>query len=140
MTLRTLLLLLLLPLLLACPTERGDDDDDAADDDDSAAVDDDDAMDDDDSGDDCFEGYDPTFDEGGCLDWDGASALCGFSSDDSVCELVLSCGMGTDLGQCSIDCEMMTTVACFDEGAVRCVVEATCAQDCDALAACNYFP
>ena len=145
MTLRSLLLLLPLCLLLACPAAR-DDDDDATDDDDSAAVDDDDAtddddaMDDDDTADDCFPDYVPTFDKNDCLDWDGASNLCGFNSDDSVCELVVACGMVGDLSQCGIDCEMMTTVACFDLATVECVMAATCADDCEALAACNYFP
>jgi hypothetical protein len=139
---RVLLLLRDLPLLLACPTQRDDDDDDdSAVDDDDSAVDDDDAADDDDAvdDDDCFDDYTPTFDGKGCFDWEGAQGLCGFDSDGTVCELAVGCGFEPDLSQCSIDCEMFTTVACYDLPTIECVMAATCAEDCDALALCNYF-
>ncbi len=137
MSLRTLLFLLSLCFLLACPTGR--DDDDAGDDDDSATEDDDDVADDDDSVDDCYPDYVPSFDKDGCFDWDGASALCGFASDGTMCEFVVACGIVSDTGQCGIDCEMITTVGCFELDVVECMMAATCADDCDAMTACGYF-
>lgn len=134
MDLRNLLVPCLLLLLCACPTSRQDDDD--AGDDDSAAGDDDTG---DDDSEDCMPDYEPTFDGDGCLDWAGAQGLCGGMSDGTVCDLAVGCGLEPEEGQCSIDCEMLTTVACYDEADVQCVIDATCAADCEALETCGYF-
>ena len=75
----------------------------------------------------------------GCLTFDGASALCGFSSNGSICETSLTCGSSTDEGQCQINCEMGTTVNCYEAGDVQCLVDAACADDCNALAACGWI-
>jgi hypothetical protein len=77
--------------------------------------------------------------EKGCLTFQGASALCGFSSDDTICELSVMCGLSTDLGQCRINCEMGTTIECYAEADVACLAQAACAADCDALEACGFI-
>jgi hypothetical protein len=77
--------------------------------------------------------------EKGCLTFQGASALCGFSSDETICELAVSCGQSPDLGQCQINCEMGTTVNCYAEADVACLAQAACAADCDALEACGFI-
>ncbi|MDI3284494.1 hypothetical protein [Polyangium sp. 15x6] len=74
----------------------------------------------------------------GCLTYTGAAALCGFPSDGTACELAVSCMASTDEGQCNINCEMGTTIKCYKEADVQCLVSAVCAGDCDALKACGF--
>lgn len=77
--------------------------------------------------------------EKGCLTFKGASALCGFSSDEQICETAVTCGLSSDLGQCQINCEMGTTVECYAEADVACLAQAACAGDCTAMEACGFI-
>jgi hypothetical protein len=77
--------------------------------------------------------------ENGCLTFQGASTLCGFSSDDVICELAVRCGLSSDLSQCQINCEMGTTIECYAEADVACLAQAACAADCDAMEACGFI-
>lgn len=79
-----------------------------------------------------------TFDDKGCLTFDGASRVCGAKSDGKVCAQAESCGVITDANQCSINCEMGTSVQCYQQEDVDCIVQATCAGSCDALKSCNW--
>jgi len=74
-----------------------------------------------------------------CLTFDGASSLCGFSSDDSICEFAVACGASDDLGQCKINCEMGVTVVCNTEADVDCLIDAMCSDDCGAIAGCGFI-
>jgi hypothetical protein len=76
------------------------------------------------------------YDENGCLSYDGATLLCGAGSDGEICGLAATCRDDGNAGQCSIDCEMSSTVGCIDEAAVDCVWQAKVDGDCDALADC----
>lgn len=77
--------------------------------------------------------------EPSCLTFGGASALCGFESDDSICTFSVGCGASFDLGQCQINCEMGTTVACYEQADADCLIAAMCADDCAALVACGFI-
>lgn len=77
--------------------------------------------------------------EPSCLTFGGASDLCGFESDDSICEFSVGCGASTDLGQCQINCEMGTTVQCYALADADCIIAAMCADDCAALTACGFI-
>ncbi|HVK70877.1 MAG TPA: hypothetical protein VM694_40760, partial [Polyangium sp.] len=79
------------------------------------------------------------YNEMGCLTYQGASAVCGFMSDGGACELGVSCMASTDEGQCKINCAMGTTIKCYKEADVKCLVDAVCAGDCDALKACGWI-
>ncbi|WP_170229888.1 hypothetical protein [Polyangium fumosum] len=74
----------------------------------------------------------------GCLTYQGAGAVCGSASDGDTCELSVSCMASTDVGQCNINCVMGTTIKCYKEADVKCLVDAVCAGDCDALKACGW--
>ncbi len=79
--------------------------------------------------------------EGGeqCLTYEGASRVCGVSSDEAICTFAVSCGgSGGDVGQCQINCEMGTTIGCETTEMVACVLSAFCGADCDALTACGF--
>lgn len=74
-----------------------------------------------------------------CLTFAGASSLCGFSSDDSICEFAVACGASDELGQCKINCEMGVTVVCNSAMDVDCLIAAMCNDDCGAIAACGFI-
>lgn len=76
--------------------------------------------------------------DAGCLTFAGASKICGFSSDDSVCAYSVTCGSSSDDGQCKINCEMGTTVKCYTAADVKCLEDAVKARSCSALKACNW--
>jgi hypothetical protein len=76
--------------------------------------------------------------DAGCLTFAGASKICGFMSDDSVCAYSVTCGSSTDDGQCKINCEMGTTVKCYTAADVKCLEDAVKARSCTALKACNW--
>jgi len=78
-------------------------------------------------------------DEEGCVTWDGASAFCGFKSDGTICEFAEQCATNGDGGNCQIDCEMTTTVACLTKDDVACVEAAVGAEDCAALKECTLW-
>jgi len=77
--------------------------------------------------------------DAGCLTFAGASKICGFMSDDSVCAYSVTCGSSTDDGQCKINCEMGTTVKCYTAADVKCLEDAVKAKSCTALKACNWI-
>lgn len=77
--------------------------------------------------------------EAECLTFESASSFCGFSSDDAVCNFAVQCGTTTDLGQCQINCEQGSSSFCNGPADVDCVVAALCADDCAALAACDFI-
>jgi len=80
------------------------------------------------------------YDEQGCLLYSSASKLCGFSSDEAVCAYWHdTCGENNDIGQCKIDCEMGTTIQCYTEADVLCLLNAVEAQDCVAMEACGWI-
>jgi hypothetical protein len=80
-----------------------------------------------------------TYDQNGCLTFASASDVCGFASDGTVCTLARTCGQDPDDGQCKINCEMGTTVSCYKMADVDCLLAATAASDCAALAACGWI-
>jgi hypothetical protein len=77
--------------------------------------------------------------DAGCLTFAGASKICGFMSDDSVCAYSVTCGSSSDDGQCKINCEMGTTVKCYTAADVKCLEDAVKAKSCTALKACNWI-
>jgi hypothetical protein len=77
--------------------------------------------------------------EPSCLTFAGASDVCGFESDGSICTFSVGCGASTDMGQCQINCEMGTTVNCYAQSDVDCIIAAMCADDCTALTACGFI-
>lgn len=79
------------------------------------------------------------YDGDGCLTFAGASTLCGFSSDGSVCEASVACGTSGDLSQCAINCEMGTTIRCYEADDVACLWTAAQDEDCDAIEACDFI-
>ena len=72
-----------------------------------------------------------------CLTFEAASALCGFSSGNEVCDFAVACGITSDVGQCQINCEQGSSSFCNSPTMVDCLIASVCAQDCDALAACG---
>jgi hypothetical protein len=80
------------------------------------------------------------YDQNGCLTFASAGEVCGFASDDTVCALSITCPAGGgDDSQCKINCEMGTTVTCYKMADVDCLLAATAAHDCTALAACGWI-
>ena len=79
------------------------------------------------------------YDDQGCLTFDGASALCGSASDNSICDTSVGCGTSTE-ESCMINCEYGTNENCYTQADVQCLVDAaSCRTDCDALAACGFL-
>ncbi|OGQ89168.1 MAG: hypothetical protein A2289_04105 [Deltaproteobacteria bacterium RIFOXYA12_FULL_58_15] len=76
------------------------------------------------------------YDTNSCLTFAGASELCGAASDGDICQLAATCRYDTNASQCSIDCEMSTTVGCLDLTDVECVWTAFQSQNCDAMGEC----
>ncbi len=79
------------------------------------------------------------YSDAGCLAEPSASAICGFASNDSVCSFSVSCQNSTDDSTCKINCEMGTTVGCYTEANVKCLLDAVAAKSCTALKACNWI-
>jgi hypothetical protein len=77
--------------------------------------------------------------DAGCLTFEGASKVCGFMSDDSVCAYSVTCGSSSDDGQCKINCEMGATVKCYTAADVKCLQDAVKAKSCSALKACKWI-
>jgi hypothetical protein len=75
----------------------------------------------------------------GCVTYAGAGALCGFKSDEAICAFAVSCGRTDDVGQCKINCEMASTIECYEAADAACLRAATKAGDCDALATCRWI-
>ena len=69
-----------------------------------------------------------------CLDFNGA-AFC----REGACELAVTCGLGEDEGQCSIDCENVASGAlgCFEGYKRDCWLRAVADSDCEAASACE---
>jgi hypothetical protein len=77
--------------------------------------------------------------DAGCITFQGAGKLCGGASDRKIRNFSVSCGTSTSVGQCKINCEMYTTVQCFNASdAAACLLNATSANDCAALKACKW--
>lgn len=76
--------------------------------------------------------------DAGCLTYAAAAEVCGFKSDESVCNFALGCGATTNLGQCKINCEMQSTVTCFAPADAACLLAAVSAKSCTALKACKW--
>jgi hypothetical protein len=72
-----------------------------------------------------------------CLTFESASALCGFSSGNEVCDFAVACGITSDVGQCQINCEQGSASFCNSPEMVDCLIASVCAEDCDAAAACG---
>ena len=69
-----------------------------------------------------------------------ASVLCGFESDGAICDFSAGCGASEDADQCRINCEMGTTVNCYDQAAVDCLYTAAqCTASCTDLTACGWI-
>lgn len=79
------------------------------------------------------------FDQNGCLTFEGASQICGFNSDEAVCNFALSCELSSSLSQCKINCEMGTAVRCYTQADVLCIAQAFQAESCSALSACEWI-
>ena len=79
------------------------------------------------------------YDKRGCLTFMGASRLCGFSSDDTICAFSVECGTSSDMGQCGINCEMGTTVMCYTTEHVACLQNPAADLDCAALESCGWI-
>jgi hypothetical protein len=75
----------------------------------------------------------------GCLTFAGASALCGFESDGSICEFALECGLSESTSQCSINCEMGATVSCYTRETVACLRSAASTFNCGAASECGFI-
>jgi hypothetical protein len=81
-----------------------------------------------------------TFDIDGCLTFASASTICGIGSDGSICTFSVGCGLSESESQCEINCEMGTTVNCYDQAAVDCLYEsAICSASCSDLSACGWI-
>jgi hypothetical protein len=79
------------------------------------------------------------YDAKGCLTFGGASRLCGFSSDGSICEFALECGLSESTSQCGINCEMGTTVMCYTRESVACLRSAASTFNCSAASECGFI-
>jgi hypothetical protein len=76
--------------------------------------------------------------DAGCLAWAAAERVCGVESDETVCELAVSCGATKDVGTCKINCEMQTTVNCYSNADAKCLLDAAKSKSCAKLATCNW--
>lgn len=82
----------------------------------------------------------PMYDGLGCLTFDSASEICGFDSDEAICEFAVGCGFSTDtVGQCKINCEQGSSSFCNDMTKTTCVIDSFCTQDCAKLATCDFI-
>lgn len=79
------------------------------------------------------------YDAEGCLTFGGASQLCGFSSDGTICSFALECGLAESTSQCGINCEMGTTVMCYTREHVACLRSAAMTFNCSAAAECGFI-
>lgn len=79
----------------------------------------------------------PTDDEG-CLTYAAAQQVCGSASDGAVCDHALDCGATTNAGECSINCEMWSTVECFTPADAKCLLDAAASKSCGALEKCAW--
>ena len=76
--------------------------------------------------------------DAGCLAWEAAEQVCGVDSDETVCELAVSCGTTADVGTCKINCEMQTTINCYSNADAKCLLDAAKAKSCSKLSACKW--
>jgi hypothetical protein len=76
--------------------------------------------------------------DAGCLAFAAAQQVCGFESDETVCELAVSCGASKDVGTCKINCEMQTTINCYSNADAKCLLDAAKSKSCAKLATCNW--